>query len=352
MESVISFENAAKLRILGLLQGHTATANRYLIGRTGNTMLTIDGMGEIRGWSLREGTSLFKLDALPLGIATWFFSPDETQFGIVTGTQLNVYNAKSGKLDRQITASASPITAAGVNRTASTLIIGDQDGTLSLWKPALAVGNAGTTLIPDKPAQIEFAPLTNRHVVVTHLNRLLLYSELNLIKSYSFQGAVSRLAWSEDGSLLAVSVGETVYVFDGATLNEIGRLEARGQTGRRAMTFSPDGKLLAIGGSGDFVFIWDVLARKQLISLPGHDQGALTWLGWSPDGNLLATVAFSAKGGAYLWNTASFRDDPRKVQRGQLGREGDQIFNGAWSADGKLLILADARSPVLVFGVK
>ncbi len=55
-----------------------------------------------------------------------------------------------------------------------------------------------------------------------------------------------------------------------------------------ALAFSPDGRLLAIGGRDRTVTLWDFRTKAQLRSLPAHGHW-VTAVAFSPDGRLLAT---------------------------------------------------------------
>jgi WD40 repeat protein len=76
----------------------------------------------------------------------------------------------------------------------------------------------------------------------------------------------------------------------------------RGRVSRVA--FSPDGRTIASGGSGD-IFLWDGETGGRIgPPLQGH-QGAIIGLAFSPDGGILASSG--ADGTIRLWNTADHK---------------------------------------------
>jgi WD40 repeat protein len=55
------------------------------------------------------------------------------------------------------------------------------------------------------------------------------------------------------------------------------------------LAWSPDSKLLAIGGFA--VLVWEPASNQQLFSYRGH-SGAVTALAWSPDGQMIASGGY------------------------------------------------------------
>jgi WD40 repeat protein len=147
-----------------------------------------------------------------------------------------------------------------------------------------------------------------------------------------------RIAFSHDGRTLAVS---SVQAVDGARNSAVTlwnlasrrRMDAfagiRGEVIR--LRFSPDGKILAGGGSSllgreGIIRLWDIPKRRELPSLRGHN-GIVMSVDISPDGKTLASG--SADRTVKLWNLLTGQE--AATFTGQKG-----LFV-AFSPDGNLL---------------
>ncbi len=100
------------------------------------------------------------------------------------------------------------------------------------------------------------------------------------------------LALSPDGGMLAGASEQTVRVWQIPTGAEVFSLAATSETTRShlglGVAFSPDGRWLATAEFGDpVIHLWDVATRREVRSLPGHNDGVRS-IAFSPDGRWLA----------------------------------------------------------------
>lgn len=69
------------------------------------------------------------------------------------------------------------------------------------------------------------------------------------------------------------------------------------------VAFSPNGQVLATGGPGSTIKLWDVRSRKQLKDLAGQFFDVVSSVAFSPDGKTLASGY--ENGTVRFWDVAS-----------------------------------------------
>ncbi|MGW4799041.1 NACHT and WD repeat domain-containing protein, partial [Nonomuraea sp. NPDC004297] len=148
-------------------------------------------------------------------------------------------------------------------------------------------------------------------------------------------GQVLDVTFSPDGTTLAtVSRDNAVRLWSPVTREQTGVLEDRG-AGFNAVAFSPDGTRIATGGTSGRTVVWDTASRQQVFALADNVVG-VERVAFSPDGRLLAAASDDG-----LVRLA----DPWVHQ--QIGRPMAAQSAVALSRDGRTLAtgVADARSP-------
>lgn len=144
------------------------------------------------------------------------------------------------------------------------------------------------------------------------------------------KGWIQTIAYSPDGTLIAVGSTIGVWIYDAETGEELTLLTGQ-QIGEGRVVFSPSGQLLASCGNLDNAFcLWDVRTGRRVHKIIADKRGTRD-VAFSPNGNVLATGQWSARS-IRLWD----------VNTGSLLREftgyNHSVNNVTFSPDGKTIV--------------
>ncbi len=278
---------------------------------------------------LPQGARLRLGDGSISGIA---FMPDGKNLAV--STAIGVYMFQTGTLEQVW---SSPIVTGAACLAASLdgkiLATGNYDGTVTLWDTATgdllrtltgnnpdSTGNAGN--VPGRIFSLAFSQDDQRLAVdmlfdqsgppsndiffwdVATGNQLAtLVSAGPVSISLPPRWALSEMAFSPDGKVLAMGLGDgSVEIADATTGNVLQTLA--GQTDSvQSVAFSPDGKTLASGSLDNTIVLWDTTSWKSVLTLTTGNNTGVWNVAFSPDGKTLASA--DVRGTITLWDRAS-----------------------------------------------
>ena len=116
------------------------------------------------------------------------------------------------------------------------------------------------------------------------------YTQWNLpegAKARLGKGRRSEIAYSPDGTRLAVASSIGVWLYDTETYQEIALLTGH-TSGVNSVAFSPDGSTLATGSYDNTIRLWNPNTGTHLRTLTGHTDWVYS-VSFSPDGNTIAS---------------------------------------------------------------
>jgi WD40 repeat protein len=159
----------------------------------------------------------------------------------------------------------------------------------------------------------------------------------NLVKSTNDQCAYSDIAWSPDGSRIALGISNAkhgVEIYDAAS----GKLTTRISTPAdvSACAFSPDGKSIAAGGTDQKVTLWNISTGTAVWKFTWGKSGVdyVYGISFSPDGSAVAVCGTGTGRAVEVLNAA---DGKVKKESGASNPGGNMI---RFSTDGSAVYVA------------
>src|SRR5262249_10663406 len=195
------------------------------------------------------------------------FSPDPSTTTVfcTTGDSTRSYDLKKlGPPSVFATNIDSNITSIAIAPNGSSIATVDTIGTLSLWDVAT-----------DKPGKVISNP------------------------KHSLQS----VEFSPDGKSIVIAGGiseeEPVVQFHDALTGEVIDSLTGHTKYTTSATFSPDGKTLATGSTDRQIKLWDLITKRERLTMKGHSN-SIRALSFSPDGNRLVSVGLEDR--ARVWD--------------------------------------------------
>ena len=328
-DNVVKIWNVATGQNLHILT-HKSKVNSVAFSPDGKTLASGSYDTTIKLWDVATGKEIIKIQKQwPIGDVA--FSPDGktlawssarkiTVWDIATQTNLIIFEASTGgqsvafSPDGKILVSASSYdgivnlwdietgntvdlghtkiaSSASFSPDSTILAAGTRDGTIKLWDVVtganvdILLGKRGTRVhvVASSPDGRTIAS----HAITEQFIRIWDIATQTMTATLGRE-SVTALTFSPDGKMLASGTDNyTIQLWDVVTMQNIATLE--GHTyGITSLAFSPDGKMLASGAGDKTIKLWDIVTRQNIATLT-HKSYHVPFLAFLSDGKILAS---------------------------------------------------------------
>jgi WD40 repeat protein len=296
--NVVSIVDSSTLRERVRLRGHSQAVTALAVSPNGRWVATASRDETARIWDLSTGREVLKLEGHSGDVTAIAFDHDGGT--LATGGRdktVRLWDAKTGASRGMLVGHTGPVTSIAYSTSGKRLVSVSEDHSAIVWDPAT-----------QKTITKIAAP--------------------SALRAVSFASSV---ALGGDDSVVRIADSDK---------GEIHKLLSGHSSAISALSFSPNGKLLASASLDATVKIFDPTSGTQLRSLDGQDLMALA-LAWSEGGKRFATGAFNT---VHLYDGSTFGEIAR------LEGHAAPVTSLAWAPDGHKLAVGSNDRAVRVYG--
>jgi WD40 repeat protein len=321
-------------------------------GTTSTSILPVATSGTASSQMIRRESTI----SLPAGISIVppaAVSPNGSFLAaICSDNVVYLWALSSGELVQSLEMKADPATALRFSNDGRLLAIAATTRAIRLWHIASwklqqeFTGSFPVYLLAISPDNHLLAAMSDYDVQVWDLT-----SAKRLATLHAAFGSSNSLAFSRDSTMLASADGDTVIRVYDAQSGILRSSVSDFLLECLAVDFSPDGKLLFVGGADKSVSVIDPLAGKIRDTFP-KQSGILRGLVASPDGKHVAAIhnlpnrfEDASISIVLLWDIGA------RTVRGSFDKPGVGILGGAF-ANGRFLLAGYSGNQVNVWSVQ
>lgn len=309
-----------------ILQGHKKAVQSVIFSPDNQLIATTSHDKTIKIWH-RTGQLIKTLKGHQDSVSSVSFSPDSQL--IVSGSRDGTVKLwqRNGTLLKTFTGHRDWVLSVSFSPDGERIASGSRDGTVKLWHRN---GTLLKTLKEPDQSDIGLAQVLNT-ALLNYLNKPRLVEakpvRINAV-SFSPDGQLLATAsddhtaklWTADGKLIKTLTGHSNWVLD--------------------VNFSPDSQLLASGSYDNTVKLWN--RQGELVKTLKGPTDSVAHVRFSPSGKILATTSWDNR--LQLWR---LDDTLIKTLEGHQSR----VTSVDWSNDGKALASASDDQTVLIWNL-
>ncbi|HLG75578.1 MAG TPA: WD40 repeat domain-containing serine/threonine-protein kinase, partial [Ktedonobacteraceae bacterium] len=245
--------------------GHSAHVNALAWAPNGTYLASASDDRSVRIWDPTTGTTISTYTGHKAAVATVSWSPDGTYIASAGDDRtVQIWHAQTHELLRTYTEHQEKVYVTAWSPDGRYLASAGKDHVVKIWEPR----------------QGEQKRSFWRHLLTPH-------SEQRTLSGYD--GTIYALAWTPDSKRIATASNYRVRVRDIHSGFYTFTPTLDSNTIKNTLSWSPNGKHLAVGGNDKIVHVWNVVNKQEILTYFGH-TGYVIAVAWSPDGTRMASA--------------------------------------------------------------
>ena len=323
--------DTARGKQVATLSGGGTSIRSLKFSPDGRQLAAASASGTIQIWDVSKRVLLFSLNRHSGSVESLAYSPDGARFASLAGRQVLLWNSATGQVLAEFMGSGTLQGSLAFSPSGKTLVANGWGHTVREWDVDQASALQTLSGLRDRTERASFSPDGRTLLTASRGGGVSLWEAVTGRRAAHVPVRGRFAEVSPSGKRLAIGITDGVVLIYSYPPGKEPLHQLNTNFHRViSVSFSPDGRLLAIRGDHPIAEVWDLESRELVASLL-HDQRVksvifspspqefdvvVTSLSFSPDGQTLATG--SEDGFLWLWTQAGKQVSKLQAHEGSV----------------------------------
>ena len=272
------------------LEGHTSSVSNIVFNSDGSTLASTSNDRTIRLWDVATGTHIHTLTGHDSQVNSVAFSPNSSTLASGdSGGKIRLWDVTTGQYRVTLEGHRNSVTTVAFSPDGETLASGSSDRTIRLWNATTGLYKVTLEGHTDYVSSIAFSPDGKTLASGSYDHTIRLWDATTGFHQQTLTGHTRGVYWISfvEGGETIASNGEnrTILLWNASTGQS---RETLSVDNFRNVTISLDRRMLAGVDWNHRISLWDIATNSNVASLTGHTSDVYSVV-FSPNGKILAS---------------------------------------------------------------